>query len=209
MTGSTLATTTSSTPTSRMRTKRASWTRCCATRDRSRPAARRRMRHGPARSEFAALGWDVTGVDLLGGAARAGTGRRASGPLRAAGHARAGRAGGPFDAITCLFDSIGYALDDAGVVATLAAAAAISPPRRARPRVPARAGTHARRGRAPFAAVPLSDDGDELVRISQTRLDEPRESWKSSSSSSSCARTAPTIAGSSRRRNRFFCVAEM
>ena len=29
--------------------------------------------------------------------------------------------GSPFDAVACLFDSIGYALDDAGVLATLGA----------------------------------------------------------------------------------------
>ena len=68
--------------------------------------------------EFAALGWEVTGVDyspdLLARARAAGI----------AVHEQDMRTldvpGAPFDAITCLFDSIGYPQDNAGIVATFA-----------------------------------------------------------------------------------------
>jgi SAM-dependent methyltransferase len=68
--------------------------------------------------EFAALGWEVVGVDysadLLEHASASG--------LEV--HEQDMRAldvpGEPFDAVTCLFDSIGYPQDNEGVVATLA-----------------------------------------------------------------------------------------
>lgn len=68
--------------------------------------------------EFAKLGWEVTGVDysadLLEHAAAAGI------EVHEQDMRELDVPGGPFDAVTCLFDSIGYPQDDEGVVAALA-----------------------------------------------------------------------------------------
>jgi ubiquinone/menaquinone biosynthesis C-methylase UbiE len=75
-------------------------------------------RHAAA---FADLGYDVTASDLneeLLEVGRRSVGERVrfvQGDMREL-HVD----GGPFDLVTCLFDSLGYALDDEGVVATLA-----------------------------------------------------------------------------------------
>jgi SAM-dependent methyltransferase len=125
--------------------------------------------------ELAALGWEVTGIDyseaLLERA-------RTNAP-----HSRfllqdmreLDLPAVTFSAITCLFDSIGYALDDAGVDATLSAASRHLAPE----------GTlvveflHAPAMLAEADALRvrrfgITDDGDELVRISRTRVDEER-----------------------------------
>jgi SAM-dependent methyltransferase len=129
-------------------------------------------RHADA---FARLGWDVTGVDfsevLLEHA-------RLNAP-----HVRfllhdmreLDLPGEQFNAVTCLFDSIGYPLDDEGVVATLAAAGRHLAPDGAliveflhAPALLADA--------APYRVrrVDLPADGGELLRISRTRLDKHR-----------------------------------
>lgn len=126
-------------------------------------------------AEFAALGWSVTGVDLSEALLE---------------HARVNAPGvrflrqdmrwldvpgQPFDAITCLFDAIGYAVDEDGVLAALTAFG----------RHLSRGGTlvieflHGAalvRNAAPLRLrrFSLSSSGDELLRISQTRLDEAR-----------------------------------
>jgi SAM-dependent methyltransferase len=129
-------------------------------------------RHAAA---FGSLGWEVTGIDysetLLEHA-------RLNAP-----EARLFRQdmreldvpGGPFDAVTCLFDSIGYPLDDEGVLAALASMG----------RHTAAAGAvaieflHAPallRHASPIGVrtVQLWDESGELVRISRTSLDRGR-----------------------------------
>jgi SAM-dependent methyltransferase len=129
-------------------------------------------RHADA---FARFGWDVTGVDFSEDLLE---------------HARLNvpdvrfllqdmreldLPGEQFNAVTCLFDSIGYPLDDEGVVATLAGAARHLAPDGAlaveflhAPALLADA--------APYRVrrVDLPADGDELLRISRTSLDENR-----------------------------------
>jgi SAM-dependent methyltransferase len=69
-------------------------------------------------AEFAKLGWEVTGVDyspdLLERAAASGL-QAFEQDMRSL-----DVPGAPFDAVTCLFDSIGYPQDNDGVVAALA-----------------------------------------------------------------------------------------
>jgi SAM-dependent methyltransferase len=126
-------------------------------------------------AEFSALGWDVTGLDFSDALLER---ARLNAP-----HARfllqdmreLDLAGEAFDAVTCLFDSIGYALDDGGVVAALTAArrhlAAVGALVIEFLHAPALLS-----GAAPLRvrSFELSDDGDELVRISRTRVDESR-----------------------------------
>lgn len=126
-------------------------------------------------AEFAAFGWDVTGVDLSDALlelarVNAPTARFLSQDMR-----ELDVPGEPFDAVTCLFDAIGYAIDDDGVLATLAGFARhladtgvlvvefLHGPALVRSAAPLRV----RR-----SALPTS--GDELVRISETQLDESR-----------------------------------
>ena len=106
-----------------------------------------------------------------------------------------------FDAVTCLFDAIGYALDDEGVIATLTAAARhldaggamviefLHEPALLREASPLRIRT-----------FPLTGQGGELVRISRTRSTTRSTSWLSSSNSSSFAPMGRICAGSSHRR---------
>jgi SAM-dependent methyltransferase len=123
--------------------------------------------------QLVALGWDVTGVDvsdeLLEQARLTAPGARFERQdMRAL-----DVPGGPFEAVTCLFDSIGYALDDEGVLATLTGARRHLAPRGAMVLefLHAPALLH---DASPLRVrrIALSDHGDELVRISRTRLDE-------------------------------------
>ena len=117
--------------------------------------------------EFAALGWDVTGVDyspdLLARAREAGI------AVHEQDMRKLDVPGAPFDAVTCLFDSIGYPQDNDGIVAALAGM------RR-----------HGRRVAVEFLHAPALlahadpvrvrrfelPDGGELLRVSETTLDE-------------------------------------
>jgi SAM-dependent methyltransferase len=65
--------------------------------------------------EFAALGWDVTGVDYSADLLELAQGFE----VHRQDMRRLDVPGPPFDAATCLFDSIGYPQDNEGVVATL------------------------------------------------------------------------------------------
>ena len=126
-------------------------------------------------AEFVSLGWDVTGLDysevlLERARLNAPAARFVLQDMR-----ELDLPGESFDAITCLFDAIGYALGDEAIVATLMAA-----------------GRHLRHKGAlviEFLHAPalrrnaspvrvrryvLPNEGDELLRISQTRLDEQR-----------------------------------
>ena len=126
-------------------------------------------------AEFALLGWDVTGVDLseeLLEHARASTpaARFLRQDMR-----ELDVPGEPFDAVTCLFDSIGYAVDDEGVLATLTALGRHLSDKGALV-IEFLHGPALVRSAAPLRLrrFALSSAGDELVRISQTRLDETR-----------------------------------
>jgi SAM-dependent methyltransferase len=116
--------------------------------------------------EFAALGWEVTGVDyspdLLARAREAGIDAHEQ-DMR-----KLDVPGAPFDVVTCLFDSIGYPQDNDGIVAALAGM-----------------GRHGGRLAVEFLHAPalLSsadpvrvrrwplDDGGELLRVSETEID--------------------------------------
>jgi SAM-dependent methyltransferase len=71
-------------------------------------------------SAFAELGYDVTAVDLNEELLDIGRAARGVGVRFVVGDMRDLLVdGGPFDVVTCLFDSLGYAGDNDGVVATL------------------------------------------------------------------------------------------
>jgi SAM-dependent methyltransferase len=124
---------------------------------------------------FADLGYDVVAADLneellaVGREAAGGRVRFVEGDMRTL-----ELDGGPFDVVTCLFDSIGYARDNVGVVATL----------RSLGRHAADDGTivveflHAPaivRGADPRRVRTVAlPDGRELSRISETTLDAER-----------------------------------
>ena len=120
-------------------------------------------------AEFAKLGWEVTGVDyspdLLERAhANAPDARLVEGDMREL------ELGEQFDAVTCLFDSIGYPQSDEGVVAALSAA---------RNHLAADGVFAVEYLHTPAmlaSADPLKvrrwdADGTRLVRVSETRLD--------------------------------------
>jgi len=125
--------------------------------------------------EFSSLGWDVTGVDfseaLLEQARQNVPGAR----FLLQDMRELEVPGERFDAVTCLFDSIGYALDDGGVLAVLTAAGRHLAPGGALVieflHAPALLSDAAPLRVRTFS---LPDAGDELVRISRTRLDEDR-----------------------------------
>ncbi len=197
-----LVTTTWSIATSRTRTRRASWTRCCATRELLEAGClTSRAARGGTQVEFAALGWDVTGVDLSDGAARASATERTHGPVRTAGHAGPGRERW---AIQCRhlplrLDRIRTGRRKRGGDARRSRLS-LAPGGGARPRVPARAGTPARRVRAPSSPLrPLRSTATNSYASHVLDLTSNATSWRSSSSSSNCAPTAPTTAGSRRR----------
>ena len=80
----------------------------------------------------------------------------------------------PFDVVTCLFDSIGYAQENDRVVAALRSLGRHA--RRGRDDrggVPARAGDRPRRGPEARAVFALAD-GRDLTRVSETTLDVER-----------------------------------
>jgi SAM-dependent methyltransferase len=154
--------------------------------------------------ELAQLGWDVTGVDyspdLL---------ERA----RAAGievHEQDMRAldvpGAPFDAVTCLFDSIGYPQDNEGVVAALEGM------RRHGGRVaveflhaPALL-AHADPVRVRRWDLP---DGGELLRVSETEIDAPAMTMHVTYDVVELRADGGYARERERQSNRFFAVEEM
>ena len=83
--------------------------------------ARRRMRNRATRSRVRLPRLGRHRRRPLRGAARAGAGQRADARFFSQDMRELDVPGEPFDAVTCLFDAIGYAVDDDGVLATLAA----------------------------------------------------------------------------------------
>jgi SAM-dependent methyltransferase len=126
-------------------------------------------------AELTSLGWDVTGVDLSETLLEQARSNAPEAHFSSQDMRELDVPGEPFDAVTCLFDAIGYAVDDDGVLATLRGFARhltaggtlviefLHGPAVVRSAAPLRV----RR-----IAVPRS--GDELLRISETRLDESR-----------------------------------
>ena len=160
-------------------------------------------------AHFAALGWDVTGVDLsdelLEQARLSSTARFERQDMR-----ELDVKGGPFNAVTCLFDSIGYALDDAGVVATLAAAGRHLAPAGALVLEFLHAPALLRDASAlRVRRFSLSDDGDELVRISRTRVDEQRDVMEVEFELLELRTDGTYDRWLETQRNRFFSVSEM
>lgn len=160
--------------------------------------------------EFAALGFDVTGVDynedLLAVARERGPGVGFHhGDMRAL-----PAPAEPYDVVTCLFDSIGYPGDDEAIVAALRSLARQLAPDgvlafeflHAPAFLAGASSTRVRRWPTP--------EGGELLRISETELDRvlgtmtvSYELIESSAGGTDVAR------GGERQCNRFFTLAEM
>ena len=159
-----------------MRRKHASSTRCSepngSDSGRLLDVACGTRRHAAA---FGSLGWDVTGVDLSEDLLVLARSNAPSANFVQQDMRELELGSGSFDAITCLFDAIGYAVDDEGVLSTLAGFARhlsedgtlvfefLHAPALSRHAAPLR-----------LRRIPLPGTGDELVRISETRLDETR-----------------------------------
>jgi SAM-dependent methyltransferase len=154
--------------------------------------------------EFAALGWQVTGVDyspdLLERARAAGI------DVHEQDMRRLDIPGAPFDAVTCLFDSIGYPQDNDGVIAALEGM------RR-----------HGHRVAVEFLHAPAllahSDpvrvrrwellDGSELLRVSETEIDAPAMTMHVSYDVVELRADGGFARERERQSNRFFAVEEM
>lgn len=125
--------------------------------------------------EFSSLGWNVTGVDLSGALLEQARVNVPAARFLRHDMRELDLEGDRFEALTCLFDSIGYALDDAGVLATLEAfrrhlavgGAAVIEFLHAPAVLHDASPLRVRR-------FDLSDAGDELLRISRTGLDQRR-----------------------------------
>ena len=119
--------------------------------------------------EFAKLGWEVTGVDyspdlLERARVNAPEARFVEADMREL------ELGEEFDAVTCLFDSIGYPLTDDGVISALRAAGRHLAPNA----VLAVEYLHAPAMLAsadPLKVRRWDADGSRLIRVSETRLD--------------------------------------
>jgi SAM-dependent methyltransferase len=157
--------------------------------------------------ELAALGWEVTGVDyspdLLERAREAGIDV----------HEQDMRAldvpGAPFDAVTCLFDSIGYPQNNDGVVAALAGMGRhVAPSGRVAVEflhAPALL-THADPVRVRRWELP---DGGELLRVSETEIDAPAMTMHVSYDVVELRADGGYARERERQSNRFFAVEEM
>jgi SAM-dependent methyltransferase len=154
--------------------------------------------------EFATLGWAVTGVDysrdLLDRAREAGI------EVHEQDMRTLDVPGAPFDAVTCLFDSIGYPQDNDGVVAVLEGMA------RHGGRVvveflhaPALL-THADPVRVRRWELP---DGGELLRVSETEIDAPAMTMHVSYDVVELRADGGYARERERQSNRFFAVEEM
>jgi SAM-dependent methyltransferase len=130
-------------------------------------------------AEFASLGWDVTGVDISQELLEHARVNAPSGHFVLQDMRELAVPGKPFDAVTCLFDAIGYAIDDDGVLATL-----IGFERHlaegGRLVVEFLHGPALIGNAAPCRVrrMPLASSGNELIRISETQLDESRNAMQ-------------------------------
>jgi SAM-dependent methyltransferase len=157
--------------------------------------------------EFAALGWDVTGVDYSPDLLEA---ARESGLLV---HEQDMRAldvpDAPFDAVTCLFDSIGYPQDNDGVVAALEGMRRhVAPNSRVAVEflhAPALL-AHADPVRVRRWELP---DGGELLRVSETDIDASTMTMRVSYDVVELRDDGSYARERERQSNRFFAVEEM
>jgi SAM-dependent methyltransferase len=126
-------------------------------------------------AEFASLGWSVTGVDLSEALLELARANAPSAHFVCQDMRELDVDGGVFDAITCLFDAIGYAIDDEGVVATLTRLAGHLASSGALV-VEFLHGPALIRNAAPLRVrrVGLPSLSGELLRLSETHLDESR-----------------------------------
>lgn len=154
--------------------------------------------------EFAALGWEVTGVDyspdLLARAREAGI------EVHEQDMRSLDVPGAPFDAVTCLFDSIGYPQDNDGIVAALEGM-----------------GRHGRRVAVEFLHAPALlasadpvrvrrwelPDGGELLRVSETEIDAAAMTMHVSYDVVELRADGGYARERERQSNRFFAVEEM
>ena len=124
---------------------------------------------------FGDLGWDVTGIDYSEALLEHAQGNAPAGAFIRQDMRELDVPGGPFAAVTCLFDSIGYPQDDEGVLAALASMGR---------HVAAEGAVAIEFLHAPallhhaspvgVRAVELPYESGELLRISRTRLDPER-----------------------------------
>jgi SAM-dependent methyltransferase len=125
-------------------------------------------------AEFSALGWEVTGVDISDELLEHARLNAPAARFLREDMRELDVPGEPFDAITCLFDSIGYALDDEGVLDALARFRAHLAPGGALAieflNAPALL-----RDASPLRVRRFDiSDGDELLRLSRTTIDDER-----------------------------------
>jgi SAM-dependent methyltransferase len=124
--------------------------------------------------EFARMGWTVTGIDYSAELLEAARRNAPDVEFRHQDMRELELGDERFDAITCLFDSIGYPQTDHGVLATLSGAAAHLSPEGALAvdflHAPALI-----RHAAPARVRRWEREAGELVRISETRLDLERD----------------------------------
>ncbi len=157
--------------------------------------------------EFAALDWEVTGVDyspdLLERARNAGL------DVHEQDMRRLDLPSAPFDAVTCLFDSIGYPQDNDGVVATLEGMRRhVTPEGRVAVEflhAPALL-AHADPVRVRRWELP---DGGYLLRVSETEIDAPAMTMHVSYDVVELRADGGYARERERQSNRFFAVDEM
>jgi SAM-dependent methyltransferase len=154
--------------------------------------------------EFAGLGWEVTGVDyspdLLERARQAGI------DVHQQDMRQLDVPGAPFDAVTCLFDSIGYPQDNEGIIAALEGM-----------------GRHGARVAVEFLHAPALlthadpvrvrrwelPGGGELLRVSETEIDVPAMTMHVSYDVVELRADGGYARERERQSNRFFAVEEM
>jgi SAM-dependent methyltransferase len=126
-------------------------------------------------AEFSAMGWEVTGVDYARPLLEQAQLNAPAARLFRQDMRELDVPGAPFDAVTCLFDSIGYPQDDDGVLGALTSMARHTAVGGALAieflHSPALLNHASPTGIRRFE---LPDDADELVRLSETHLDRQR-----------------------------------
>jgi SAM-dependent methyltransferase len=159
--------------------------------------------------EFAKLGWQVSGADYSPDLLERARASGAEIEFYEQDMRELDVPGGPFDAITCLFDSIGYPQDNEGIVATLAGMRRhLAPAGRVAveflhaPTMLAHADpVRVRRWELP--------DGGRLVRVSETDIDATAMTMHVSYELVELAGDGRYERAEERQSNRFFAVEEM
>ena len=159
--------------------------------------------------EFAKLGWDVSGVDYSPDLLERARAERAEIEFYEQDMRELDVPGGPFDGITCLFDSIGYPQDNDGIVATLAGMRRhLAPGGRIAVEflhAPAML-AHADPVRVRRWELP---DGGRLMRVSETEIDTTAMTMEVSYELVELAADGRYERAEERQSNRFFAVEEM